>query len=229
MVAFSLFIVALNLIFICNPKIERLITKSLTLWTFIQSISTIVTIVISYYFSSYCKRFLWDVLRYGMDALEDHSNSLNVKSSFSCANLNYHKFLDNSYCIYKWYLLWIIVHYPGTPPGLKPVNQGALTIQGLHLTMLSFRKVSFFTDKKEIQRSATALGYVAHVSFTTSLTLFASDLICWWLIFYLVLLMIHSNNHVTHSFSIVTFLISNFCSSVPTVVFLIIAHVGLLT
>ncbi|XP_057747637.1 vacuolar protein sorting 38 isoform X1 [Arachis stenosperma] len=49
----------------------------------------------------------------------------------------------------------------GTPAGLKPVNQGSLTIQGLHLTMLSF-KMSFFTDKKEIQRSATALGYVAH-------------------------------------------------------------------
>ncbi|XP_019464645.1 PREDICTED: UV radiation resistance associated protein-like isoform X1 [Lupinus angustifolius] len=50
----------------------------------------------------------------------------------------------------------------GTSAGLKPINQGSLTIQGLHLTMLSFRKVSFFTDKKEFQRSATALGYVAH-------------------------------------------------------------------
>ncbi|KAK7247094.1 hypothetical protein RIF29_41971 [Crotalaria pallida] len=50
----------------------------------------------------------------------------------------------------------------GTSAGLKPINQGSLTIQGLHLTMLSFRKMSFFTDKKEIQRSATALGYVAH-------------------------------------------------------------------
>ncbi|KAJ1407270.1 putative UV radiation resistance-associated protein isoform [Sesbania bispinosa] len=50
----------------------------------------------------------------------------------------------------------------GTPPGLKPVNQGSLTIQGLHLNILSFRKMSFFTDKKEIHRSATALGYVAH-------------------------------------------------------------------
>lgn len=50
----------------------------------------------------------------------------------------------------------------GTPPELKPVNQGSLTIQGLHLSMLSFRKMSFFTDKKEIQKSATALGYVAH-------------------------------------------------------------------
>ncbi|KAK7359271.1 hypothetical protein VNO77_01224 [Canavalia gladiata] len=50
----------------------------------------------------------------------------------------------------------------GTSAGLKPVNQGSLTIHGLHLTMLSFRKMSLFTDKKEIQRSATALGYVAH-------------------------------------------------------------------
>ncbi|XP_057419581.1 vacuolar protein sorting 38 isoform X2 [Lotus japonicus] len=50
----------------------------------------------------------------------------------------------------------------GSSTGLKPINQGSLTIQGLHLTMLSFRKMSFFTDKKEIQRSATALAYVAH-------------------------------------------------------------------
>ncbi|XWS09158.1 hypothetical protein CRYUN_Cryun40dG0062300 [Craigia yunnanensis] len=45
----------------------------------------------------------------------------------------------------------------------KPINQGSLTILGLHLTMLPFTKMSFFTDKKEVQRSATALGYVAHV------------------------------------------------------------------
>ncbi|XP_020215898.1 UV radiation resistance-associated gene protein [Cajanus cajan] len=50
----------------------------------------------------------------------------------------------------------------GTSADLKPVNQGSLTIHGLHLNVLSFRKMSFFTDKKEIQRSATALGYVAH-------------------------------------------------------------------
>ncbi|KAE9610449.1 putative phosphatidylinositol 3-kinase [Lupinus albus] len=50
----------------------------------------------------------------------------------------------------------------GTSAGLKQINQGSLTIQGLHLTMLSFRKMSLFTDKKELQRSATALGYVAH-------------------------------------------------------------------
>ncbi|XP_015574034.1 UV radiation resistance-associated protein isoform X2 [Ricinus communis] len=50
----------------------------------------------------------------------------------------------------------------GNYTGSKPVNQGSLTILGLHLTMLPFTKISFFTDKKEIQKSATALGYVAH-------------------------------------------------------------------
>ncbi|KAG4909157.1 hypothetical protein JHK87_055273 [Glycine soja] len=45
---------------------------------------------------------------------------------------------------------------------LKPINQGSLTIHGLHLNVLSFRKMSFFTGKKEIQNSATALGYLAH-------------------------------------------------------------------
>ncbi|XP_017431351.1 vacuolar protein sorting 38 isoform X2 [Vigna angularis] len=50
----------------------------------------------------------------------------------------------------------------GTSAGLKPVNEGSLTIRGLHLNVRSFRKMSFFTDKKEIQVSTTALGYVAH-------------------------------------------------------------------
>ncbi|XP_019236820.1 PREDICTED: UV radiation resistance-associated gene protein isoform X2 [Nicotiana attenuata] len=49
----------------------------------------------------------------------------------------------------------------GNSAGSKPLDQGALTIAGLHLTV--FTKMSFFTDKKEVQRSATALGYVAHV------------------------------------------------------------------
>ncbi|KAI4342579.1 hypothetical protein MLD38_027191 [Melastoma candidum] len=44
----------------------------------------------------------------------------------------------------------------------KPVNHGSLTILGLQLTMVPFTKVSFFTDKKEVQQSATALGYVGH-------------------------------------------------------------------
>ncbi|KAI5650643.1 hypothetical protein M9H77_36648 [Catharanthus roseus] len=50
----------------------------------------------------------------------------------------------------------------GVPAGSKPLDQGSLTIAGLHLTMIPFTKMSFFTDKKEVQRSATALGYVAH-------------------------------------------------------------------
>ncbi|KAJ8530751.1 hypothetical protein K7X08_023632 [Anisodus acutangulus] len=49
----------------------------------------------------------------------------------------------------------------GNTAGSKPSDQGSLTIAGLHLTV--FTKMSFFTDKKEVQRSATALGYVAHV------------------------------------------------------------------
>lgn len=51
----------------------------------------------------------------------------------------------------------------GNPTGSKPMDAGSLTISGLHLTVLPFKKLSFFTDKKEVQRSATALGYVAHV------------------------------------------------------------------
>lgn len=50
----------------------------------------------------------------------------------------------------------------GVLAGSKPLDQGSLTIAGLHLTMTPFTKMSFFTDKKEVQRSATALGYVAH-------------------------------------------------------------------
>lgn len=50
----------------------------------------------------------------------------------------------------------------GNSAGSKPVDQGSLTILGLDLTVLPFKKMSLFDDKKEIQRSATALGYVAH-------------------------------------------------------------------
>lgn len=52
---------------------------------------------------------------------------------------------------------------PGNLVGSKPSNQSSLTILGLHLTGLPFKKMSFFTNKKEVQKSATALGYVAHV------------------------------------------------------------------
>ncbi|KAI3823098.1 hypothetical protein L1987_04524 [Smallanthus sonchifolius] len=50
----------------------------------------------------------------------------------------------------------------GNSSGLKSLDAGSLTISGLHLTVLPFKKMSFFTDKKEVQSSATALGYVAH-------------------------------------------------------------------
>lgn len=40
---------------------------------------------------------------------------------------------------------------------------GCVTILGLPFSMAPFTKMSFFTDKKEAQSSATALGYVAHV------------------------------------------------------------------
>ena len=53
--------------------------------------------------------------------------------------------------------------FPGNAVGSKPLNEGSLTISGLQLNMLAIKKMSFFTDKKEVQRSATALGYVAHV------------------------------------------------------------------
>ncbi|CAN6722617.1 unnamed protein product [Malus baccata var. baccata] len=57
----------------------------------------------------------------------------------------------------------------GNSARFKPANQGTLTILGLHLTMLPFKMMSFFTDKKEVQKSATALGYVGHVRSILSL------------------------------------------------------------
>ncbi|PIA48696.1 hypothetical protein AQUCO_01400930v1, partial [Aquilegia coerulea] len=56
-----------------------------------------------------------------------------------------------------------IVNRSGNPTGPKPVSPGSLTISGLQLTTLPLKKMSFFSDKKDIQRSATALGYIAHV------------------------------------------------------------------
>ncbi|CAH8361507.1 unnamed protein product [Eruca vesicaria subsp. sativa] len=46
--------------------------------------------------------------------------------------------------------------------GTKHVSQGSVRILGLPFSMAPFTKMSFFTDKKEVQKSATALGYVAH-------------------------------------------------------------------
>lgn len=45
---------------------------------------------------------------------------------------------------------------------IKQRNQGALIISGVQLSMLPFTQMSFFTDKKQLQRSTTALGYIAH-------------------------------------------------------------------
>ncbi|KAJ7964146.1 UV radiation resistance-associated protein [Quillaja saponaria] len=50
----------------------------------------------------------------------------------------------------------------GSSVGLNPVQQRSLTILGLPVTMVPFKKMSFFTDKKEVQKAATAMGYVAH-------------------------------------------------------------------
>ncbi|XP_039067768.1 UV radiation resistance-associated gene protein-like isoform X1 [Hibiscus syriacus] len=50
----------------------------------------------------------------------------------------------------------------GNSSASKSINHRTLTILGLHPTILPFTKMSFFTDKKELQKSTTALGYVAH-------------------------------------------------------------------
>ncbi|KAG8369647.1 hypothetical protein BUALT_Bualt14G0035400 [Buddleja alternifolia] len=50
----------------------------------------------------------------------------------------------------------------GGPAGLKPIDQGTLTISGLHLIAIPSTKMGLFTDKKEVRQSSTALGYVAH-------------------------------------------------------------------
>ena len=49
------------------------------------------------------------------------------------------------------------------------MNPGSLTILGLHLTMLPFKTMSLFSDKKEAQRSSSALGYVGHVRLSSHL------------------------------------------------------------
>ncbi|XP_020884320.1 UV radiation resistance-associated gene protein isoform X2 [Arabidopsis lyrata subsp. lyrata] len=50
----------------------------------------------------------------------------------------------------------------GSRLGTKPLSQGSVRILGLPFSMAPFTRMSFFTDKKEVQKSATALGYVAH-------------------------------------------------------------------
>lgn len=54
------------------------------------------------------------------------------------------------------------VNRSGNSTGFKSLSSGPLAISGLQLTALPLKKMSFFSDKKEIQKSATALGYIAH-------------------------------------------------------------------
>jgi UV radiation resistance-associated gene protein len=46
----------------------------------------------------------------------------------------------------------------------KASSQSSYTIMGLRLMALPAKKTGYFSDKKEVQQSATALGYAAHVS-----------------------------------------------------------------
>ncbi|EPS62581.1 hypothetical protein M569_12209, partial [Genlisea aurea] len=46
--------------------------------------------------------------------------------------------------------------------GPKFTDHGMITISGLHVTVIPFTKMSFFSDKKEFQQSSAALGYIAH-------------------------------------------------------------------
>uniref|UniRef100_A0A0D9WU52 Uncharacterized protein n=1 Tax=Leersia perrieri TaxID=77586 RepID=A0A0D9WU52_9ORYZ len=49
-----------------------------------------------------------------------------------------------------------------TAPNGSQNGQAPLAILGLQLSKLSMKKTSYFSDKTEIQKSATTLGYVAH-------------------------------------------------------------------
>ncbi|XP_068640589.1 vacuolar protein sorting 38 [Aristolochia californica] len=51
---------------------------------------------------------------------------------------------------------------PSILPEVSNSGMSSLTISGLHLAVPPFKKMSFFSDKKEAQKSASALGYVAH-------------------------------------------------------------------
>ncbi|KAF6151888.1 hypothetical protein GIB67_010462 [Kingdonia uniflora] len=51
----------------------------------------------------------------------------------------------------------------GSSARSEHTNSGPLAILGLQLTTFPLKKLGLFSGKKEIQRSATALGYVAHV------------------------------------------------------------------
>lgn len=76
------------------------------------------------------------------------------------------------YLVVYLFFIFISVSLTGNHTGSKPTNEGSLTVLGLHLTMLPFTKMSFFTDKKEVQKFATAIGYVAHVCSSLCSTLY---------------------------------------------------------
>lgn len=63
------------------------------------------------------------------------------------------------------------LHHDGDPAGSsisnvsKPQQISPLTIAGLQLTALPLKKMSFFGNKTETQRSAAVLGYIAHAVF----------------------------------------------------------------
>lgn len=70
---------------------------------------------------------------------------------------------------YVLYISWDnIVNLIGDVPPSKSISRGSsqssLTILGMPLMALPVKKTGYFSDKKEVQQSATALGYVAHVS-----------------------------------------------------------------
>ena len=68
--------------------------------------------------------------------------------------------LPDSFC----QMLELYAETPGEyADEIKQRNQGPVAISGVQLSMLPFTQMSFFTDKKQVQRSTTALGYIAHV------------------------------------------------------------------
>ncbi|KAH9621230.1 hypothetical protein KSS87_016411 [Heliosperma pusillum] len=59
----------------------------------------------------------------------------------------------------------------GSVDEYRKKNRGNLTISGVQLSMIPFSQMTLFTDKNQMQKSTTALGYVAH-----AITLIASYL-----------------------------------------------------
>ncbi|CAN1193791.1 Vacuolar protein sorting 38 [Linum perenne] len=70
--------------------------------------------------------------------------------------------LRQQFMISQVSLLYSVKMSPGPSHDHELESLPSTSKSGLHLTMLPFTKMSFFSNKKEVQRSATALGYVAH-------------------------------------------------------------------